>query len=100
MSAVQGRILERLQQLPDSLLRDVLQYIDFLLWRRSSRRDEAMSATGISEPHSSSDVSVQVREKPFSEIILEAAEQIPNNELHKIPNDASKNVDVYLYENL
>ena len=50
MNALQVKILDRLQQLPESLLGEILNYIDFLLWRKSIKQSESLSVSSLDIP--------------------------------------------------
>jgi hypothetical protein len=58
MTALQERIMEKLQQLPEPALREVFDFVEFLAWRASPQEDPLLSVAGIlsGEPISAADI--------------------------------------------
>ena len=47
MNLLRERIIEKLQDLPDSELREILSFVDFLGWRSVKDEDSLLSVAGI-----------------------------------------------------
>jgi hypothetical protein len=47
MSALRERIVEKLEQLPEPHLRQVLSFVEFLTWRTTEQNEPLLSAAGI-----------------------------------------------------
>jgi len=58
MTALQERIMVKLQQLPEPALREVLDFVEFLAWRAAAQEDPLLSVAGIlsGEPISVADI--------------------------------------------
>ena len=47
MNLLRERIIEKLQDFPDSELREILSFVDFLGWRSVKDEDSLLSVAGI-----------------------------------------------------
>ena len=46
MLALRGRIVEKLEYLPESNLRQVLSFVEFLVWKATDQEDPLLSVIG------------------------------------------------------
>jgi len=58
MVELKERIIESLEPLPESMLREVLDFIEFLTWRKTNQKEPLLMLTGIlsGEPISAEDI--------------------------------------------
>jgi|GEM_PF-1175693 len=47
LTSLQDRIVEKLRLLPEPNLREVLNFVEFLMWRTTEQEDPVLSVAGI-----------------------------------------------------
>ncbi len=87
MTNVREQLIQELDQTPDFVIQEVLDFLLFIKVRLKHRITE--NRTPDSQPSPSL--------PPFLQFVEEISAQIPREEWEKLPKDLSKNLDHYLY---
>lgn len=80
------QLLQEIEQSPDYLIEEVLNFMLFLKLRFKQRLTNHAHLETVSYPANS-----------ILDMIDEVTQEIPQNELNQLPSDLSKNLDHYLY---
>ena len=84
-------IIQELEQVPEPLLEEVLDFLRFLKTKqeREQLENQTVKLSGeiVHDPTA----------RPIWEIAQEIGAQVPDEEWSKVPTDLSKNFDHYLY---
>jgi hypothetical protein len=87
MTTVREQIMQELDQTPDFVMQEVLDFLLFIKVRLRQRTQENQSD---GPPQATSF-------PPFLQFIEAIGAQVPQEEWAKVPTDLSKNLDHYLY---
>ena len=87
MTSAKEQLIQELDQTPDFVVQEVL---DFLLFIKVRLKHKSREEQPDSSPQSPS-------LPPFLQFVEEISAQIPTQEWAKLPSDLSKNIDHYLY---
>ncbi|MBD2570909.1 hypothetical protein [Anabaena lutea] len=87
------RLIREIEQTPENLIEELL---DFLLFAKNRRNQQA------NESNSANQLTIKSREqqqksKPIWEIFEEANQDLPEEVIAKLPTDGAAQVDHYLY---
>ncbi|MFM7425561.1 MAG: hypothetical protein ACKO7W_11300 [Elainella sp.] len=86
MTTAKEQLIQELDQTPDFVVQEVL---DFLLFIKLRLRHKIEEQTDSSQQSPSL--------PPFLQFVEEISAQVPREEWEKLPKDLSKNIDHYLY---
>ncbi|AFZ18453.1 hypothetical protein [Allocoleopsis franciscana] len=87
MTSVREKLIEELDQTPDFVIQEVLDFLLFIKVRLKHRIREDQTA----------DLQQAPSLPPFLQFVEEISAQIPKEEWEKLPKDLSKNLEHYLY---
>jgi hypothetical protein len=87
MTSAREQLIQELDQTPDFVIQEVLDFLLFIKVRLKRRIREEQSA----------DLQQIPSLPPFLQFVEEISAQIPKEEWEKLPKDLSKNLDYYLY---
>lgn len=87
MTSAREQLIQELDQTPDFVIQEVLDFLLFIKARLKPRIREEQSA----------DLQQIPSLPPFLQFVEEISAQIPKEEWEKLPKDLSKNLDCYLY---
>ena len=90
MTSVREQLIQELDQTPDFVIQEVLDFLLFIKVRLKDRIREDPTA----------DLQQSPSLPPFLQFVEEISAQIPKQEWEKLPKDLSKNLDHYLYGSL
>lgn len=87
MTNAREQLIQELDQTPDFVVQEVLDFLLFIKVRlqhrsRNEQIDTSQQAPGL---------------PPFLQFVEEISAQVPQEEWKKLPSDLSKNLDHYLY---
>ena len=87
MTSAREQLIHELDQTPDFVVQEVLDFLLFIKVRlqqrnQSEQLDAPQQASGL---------------PPFLQFVEEISAQVPQEEWKKLPSDLSKNLDHYLY---
>ncbi|PZV10821.1 MAG: hypothetical protein DCF22_15775 [Leptolyngbya sp.] len=87
MTSAKDQLIQELDQTPDFVVQEVLNFLLFIKVRlkHKNREDQTSSSQQTSSL------------PPFLQFVEEISAQIPTEEWAKLPSDLSKNIDHYLY---
>lgn len=87
MTSPKEQLIQELDQTPDFVVREVLDFLLFIKVRLQHKIKEEQTNSSPQTPSL----------PPFLQFVEEISAQIPTEEWAKLPNDLSKNIDHYLY---
>ncbi|MBD1842870.1 hypothetical protein H6F89_05475 [Cyanobacteria bacterium FACHB-63] len=87
MTTIREQLIQELDQTPDFVVQEVLDFLLFIKVRLKHKIQE--------EPITESEETTSL--PSFLQFIEEISAQVPKEEWEKLPKDLSKNVDHYLY---
>lgn len=87
MNSAREQLLQELDQTPDFVVQEVLDFLLFIKLRLQQKTREEQSA----------DLQESPRLPSFLQFVEEISAQVPREEWEKLPKDLSKNLDHYLY---
>ncbi len=87
MTTVREQLIQELDQTPEFVIQEVLDFLLFIKLRLRQKVQEDQS----SDSHQSFNL------PPFLKFVEDISAQIPEKEWEKLPKDLSKNLDHYLY---
>lgn len=86
MTTAREQLIQELNQTPDFVVQEVLDFLLFIKVRLKQKTREQAT-----DPQQSASL------PPFLQFVEEISAQVPREEWEKLPKDLSKNVDHYLY---
>jgi hypothetical protein len=87
MISAKEQLIQELDQTPDFVIQEVLDFLLFIKIRLKQRIEEKQVDSSDQTPTL----------PPFLQFIEEISAQVPKGEWEKLPKDLSKNIDHYLY---
>ncbi|NES95280.1 MAG: hypothetical protein F6K32_08610 [Desertifilum sp. SIO1I2] len=90
MTSAREQLIQELNQTPDFVVQEVLDFLLFIKLRLKDRIGENQTSEMQQSPSL----------PPFLQFVEEISAQIPKEEWEKLPKDLSKNLDRYLYGSL
>lgn len=87
MTTIREQLIQELDQTPDFVVQEVLDFLLFIKVRLKHKIQEEQTA----------DPTQSLSLPPFLQFVEEISAQVPREEWEKLPKDLSKNVDHYLY---
>jgi hypothetical protein len=87
MTNTREQLIQELDQTPDFVVQEVLNFLLFIKVRLKHKIKESQTTDAQQSPSLPS----------FLQFVDEISAQIPNEEWAKLPKDLSKNLDHYLY---
>ncbi len=87
MTSAKEQLIQELDQTPDFVVQEVLDFLLFIKVRLKHKIKEE-------QPDSSQQA---LSLPPFLQFVEEISAQVPREEWEKLPSDLSKNIDHYLY---
>jgi hypothetical protein len=87
MTSAREQLIQELDQTPDFVIQEVLDFLLFIKVRLGDRIREDQTPDSPQSPSL----------PPFLQFVEEISDQIPKQEWEKLPKDMSKNLDHYLY---
>lgn len=87
MTSAKEQLIQELDQTPDFIVQEVLDFLLFIKVRLQHKAEENQPNSSQQSPSLPS----------FLQFVEEISAQIPREEWEKLPKDLSKNLDHYLY---
>lgn len=87
MTSPKEQLIQELDQTPDFVVQEVLNFLLFIKVRLQHRIRDNQTADSQQSP----------KLPPFLQFVEEISAQVPREEWEKLPKDLSKNIDHYLY---
>lgn len=87
MTTAKDQLIQELDQTPDFVVQEVLDFLLFIKVRLKHKINEEQTESSQQTPSLPT----------FLQFVEEISAQIPREEWEKLPNDLSKNLDHYLY---
>jgi hypothetical protein len=87
VNSAREQLIQELEQTPDFLIQEVLDFLLFIKVRLNHRIREDQTVDSQQAPSLPT----------FLQFVEEISSQIPKEEWEKLPKDLSKNLDHYLY---
>jgi len=87
MTTAKEQLIQELDQTPDFVVQEVLDFLLFVKVRLKQKIKEGQTDNSLQSPGL----------PPFLQFVEEISAQVPRAEWEKLPKDLSKNLDHYLY---
>lgn len=90
MTTAKEQLIQELDQTPDFVVQEVLDFLLFIKLRLKYKIEENQTTDSV-------DLQQPPRLPPFLQYVEAISAQVPREEWEKLPKDLSKNIDHYLY---